>query len=301
MHTQRTFAQESRSRGSVPSAVLDGIATRYEVSGQGEPLLMYAPGGFDATIEKWRASGVYERIKLHEHLAKRYRLIAFDRRECGQSGGRVEAVSWRHYADQGMRLLEHLGIEHAHLIGGCMGCSCVIAFAAAYPTAARSMILWWPVGGAKYRIKGRSRFSEHLKFVQERGLKEVVSLAQKEGKAFSADPRGGPWASVIKRDPAFARQYQDRELPSYVRQVEAMRDNLMDRDTAPGAEPEELMKLHIPALIIPGRDESHATSAARYLEECLPESQYWDALPEQQTEAASAPRLAAFLGSRLQA
>jgi hypothetical protein len=44
---------------------------------------------------------------------------------------------------------------------------------------------------------------------------------------------------------------------------------LMDRDTAPGAEPEELLRLEIPALIVPGRDPSHATSAARYLEECL--------------------------------
>ena len=43
----------------MPSALLDGIKTRYEVFGEGEPLLMYAPGGFDATIEKWRAQGVY--------------------------------------------------------------------------------------------------------------------------------------------------------------------------------------------------------------------------------------------------
>ena len=30
------------------------------------------------------------------------------------------------------------------------------------------------------------------------------------------------------------------------------------------------MRLDIPALIVPGRDAAHATSAARYLEECLP-------------------------------
>lgn len=37
---------------------------------------------------------------------------------------------------------------------------------------------------------------------------------------------------------------------------------LLDRDTAPGAEPEDLMRIDIPALVIPGRDPSHATSAA---------------------------------------
>ena len=51
---------------------------------------------------------------------------------------------------------------------------------------------------------------------------------------------------------------------------------LFDRDTAPGAEPEDLMRLDIPALIVPGHDASHATSAARYLEECLPRADYWD-------------------------
>jgi hypothetical protein len=75
-----------------------------------------------------------------------------------------------------------------------------------------------------------------------------------------------------------------------------MARSLFDRDTSPGAEPEQLLKLEIPALIVPGKDESHATSAARYLEECLPNSEYWDVLPEQQTEASASARLLQFLG-----
>ena len=277
------------------SAVIGGIATRYEVVGDGPPLLMYAPGGFDATIEKWRTAGVYERIRLLEHLPKKYRCIAFDRRECGQSGGRVEPLTWRHYADHGKALLEHLNIERAHLIGGCMGCSCVMAFAAAYPAATSSMILWWPVGGAKYRIRAHQRFSDHLSFVQENGLEKVVEHVKKEGKAFNADARGGPWASPIRTDAAFAASYARMNREQYQSIVQGMCDALFDRDTSPGAAPEALFRLDIPALIVPGRDESHATSAARYLEECLPKSQYWDALPEAQTEAASAPRLLQFL------
>jgi pimeloyl-ACP methyl ester carboxylesterase len=277
--------------------VLDGIATRYEVLGAGPPLLMYAPGGFDATIEKWRAAGVYERIALLEHLPKRYRCIAFDRRECGQSGGRVEPITWRHYADHGRALLAHLGIERAHLIGGCMGCSCVMAFAVAYPAATRSMILWWPVGGAKYRIKAHQRFADHLSFLKQNGLPGVVDHVLKEGKAFNADARGGPWASPIRTDRAFAASYSKFNQKNYEEIVAGMRGALFDRDTSPGAEPEGLLKLDIPALIIPGRDESHATSAARYLEECLSKSRYWDALPEAQTRETAVPRLLEFLGS----
>ena len=62
-----------------------------------------------------------------------------------------------------------------------------------------------------------------------------------------------------------------------------MARTLFDRDTAPGAEPEDLMRLDIPALVVPGHDAAHATSAARYLEECLPRAEYWDVPVEQQT------------------
>src|SRR5262245_20540251 len=277
------------------SALIEGISTRYEIVGDGPPLLMYAPGGFDATIEKWRASSVYERIKLLEHLPKKYRCIAFDRRECGESGGRIEPLTWRHYAAHGKALLEHLGIDRAHLIGGCMGCSCVMGFAAAYPEATMSMILWWPVGGAKYRIRAHKRFGEHLDYVKDHGLAGVVALVRETGKPFSTDPRGGPWASPIRIDRAFADAYVKQDPVGYSELVREMVLTLFDRDTSPGAEPEDLMRLDIPALVIPGRDESHATSAARYLEECLTNVQYWDAPPEAQTEQTSAPRLLQFL------
>ena len=36
------------------------------------------------------------------------------------------------------------------------------------------------------------------------------------------------------------------------------------------------MGLTMPAAIIPGHDPAHATSAARYLEECLPNATYHD-------------------------
>jgi hypothetical protein len=63
----------------------------------------------------------------------------------------------------------------------------------------------------------------------------------------------------------------------------------------PGAEPEDLMRLDIPALVVPGHDASHATSAARYLEECLPRSDYWDVPVEGQDEDATNARVLEFL------
>ncbi|MDB5728266.1 MAG: acyl-CoA esterase [Noviherbaspirillum sp.] len=277
------------------TAIIDGISTRYEVVGDGPPLLMYSPGGFDATIEKWSSLGVYVRTRPLEALQKKYTCIVFDRRETGQSGGRVERVTWADYVAQGAGLLDHLKIDKAHLMGGCMGCSPVMAFGAAYPERTMSMVLYWPVGGAKYRLSSHQRFAEHLAFVHQNGLEAVVALVKKDGKAFGADPRGGPWASVIKSDPAFAESYAKQNVDKYKLIVASMGRTLVDRDTSPGAEPEDLMRLDIPALIVPGRDASHATSAARYLEECLPRAEYWDIAPDAQNAENTAERLLDFL------
>jgi pimeloyl-ACP methyl ester carboxylesterase len=279
----------------MPSAVIDGIATRYEVIGAGPPLLMYAPGGFNAVIETWSTQSVYARIKLLDRLPQHFSCIVFDRRECGQSGGRVERVTWQHFVAQGKGLLDYLGIARAHLMGGCMGCPPVAAFAVAHPTMVAGMVLYWPVGGAKYRISSHQRFAEHLSFVARHGLDGVAALAATEGKPFGADPRGGPWASVIKRDAAFAAAYARQDKDQYTRICEGMRDALFDRDTAPGATPEDLMRVDIPAFIVPGHDAAHATSAARYLEECLPRSHYWDVPVAKQSEDNVPARILEFL------
>ncbi|MGE0035224.1 MAG: alpha/beta fold hydrolase [Xanthobacteraceae bacterium] len=279
----------------MPTAMIDDISTRYATLGSGPPILMYAPGGFDATVEKWSELGIYAKIRLLDHLPKHFTCILFDRRECGQSGGRVERLTWMHYVSQGKGLLDHLGIKRAHIMGGCMGCSPVAAFGAAHPQMTLSMVLFWPVGGAKYRISSHQRFAEHLAFVQRHGLAAVVELVGKEGKPFGSDPRGGPWASTIKRDAAFAEAYAEQNADAYKLIVTGMAKSLFDRDTAPGAEPEDLLRLDIPALIVPGHDAAHATSAARYLEECLPHADYWDVPVAGQTEDAASARILEFL------
>ena len=279
----------------MPFITIDGINTRYEVIGDGPPLLMFSPGGFDATLEKWSSLGVYAKTKPLDHLAKQYRCIIFDRRECGQSGGRVERITWADYVAQGRGLLDHLNIKRAHLMGGCMGCCPVMAFAVAHPEACLSMILYWPVGGARYRLSGHQRFAEHLAFVHQHGLAAVVALVAKDGKPFGGDPRGGPWASVLKHDSAFAEHYAKQNADHYKYIVAGMASTLLDRDTAPGAEPEDLLRLDIPTLVVPGHDASHATSAARYLEECIPGAEYWDMPATEQTEANAPQRLLEFL------
>ncbi|MDX3263838.1 alpha/beta hydrolase [Streptomyces sp. NPDC093228] len=281
----------------MPTAVIDGIPTRYEVTGSGPPLLMFSPGGFDSSLEGWRTVGVYRRLRLLDHLTQSYTCVTFDRRESGRSGGRLERISWADYVRQSVGLLDHLGIERAHLMGGCVGCSTVAAFAVAHPERVLSMVLYSPAGGVKYRMKQHDRFRSHAVYADEHGLAQVVSLARGSDAGFTKDPRVGPWARVIRTDAGFADAYARTDLDRYRATVTGMARLLFDRDTVPGPEPEDLLGLDVPALIVPGEDTSHAPSAARYLQECLPDNEYWDVPVAEQTEESAPARVLKFLAA----
>lgn len=274
---------------------IDGIETHFEVTGDGPPLLMFSPGGFNAIVDNWRDLGVYQRIRPLEHLSERYTCIAFDRREAGRSGGRLERITWDAYVTQAAGLLDHLNVDRAHLMGACVGCSSVAAFAVAHPERVRSMVLYSPAGGPRYRITNHARFGRHLAYVREHGLDGVVALVRSHGQGFSKDPRVGPWVSQLRRDQAFVDRFVTQDPERYALMLEVTVRTLFDRDTVPGVEPEDLLRLDVPALVVPGQDASHATSAARYLEECLPDVEYWDVPVADQTADNAPARIFQFL------
>jgi pimeloyl-ACP methyl ester carboxylesterase len=249
----------------MPFADVDGIRTRYEVLGDGPPLLMFAPGGFDATIENWRTFSIYARLRLLEHLPRAFSCIVFDKRESGESGGRVQRLTWDDYAAQGLGLLDHLGIERAHLLGGCIGCSIAATLAAAHPERVDRVVLYSPAGGPAYRETRLGRFAAHADFVRTNGLGAVVELARAEEKTFAQEPRLGPWANVIRREEDFA----GRDVEEYLGIVEDTARSLFDSDDVPGAP----FALEAPALVVPGADANHPPEVARALADSLPHAE----------------------------
>ena len=274
-------------------ATVDGIDTYYETHGSGSPILMCAPGGFDATVDKWREASAWKGIDAIKELAAEHTVILYDRRECGQSGGRVERLGWGAYARHGKALLDHLKIQSAWIMGGCMGCSVALAFGVHYPETTRGLILHWPVGGYRWKVNSRERFMRHYKFAKEQGLKGVVERAR-GGKSFWMDPDAGPWAMLIARDSAFAEQFAAQDLERYLGIIITTGRGLFDRDTAPGAEPDEVMGIKASSLIIPGDDPSHATSGAHYLRELLPRADFWGVMPPEQTTQKVCDRIGEF-------
>src|SRR5262249_62153478 len=127
----------------------------------------------------------------------------------------------------------------------------------------------WSVGGYSRKMTAGDRFYRHLLFSRDNGLAGVVKRAH-EGKSFWQDPEAGPWASAIVSDAAFAEAFQAQDLDRYLGIVAASGHMLFDRETPPGAEPEELLAMKVPALIIPGGGPAHAASSAYHLRGLLP-------------------------------
>jgi pimeloyl-ACP methyl ester carboxylesterase len=277
----------------MPVEIVDGLEINYQISGSGTPILLFAPGGFDATIDKWRDASAWKEMDAIAALATEHKIIAYDRRECGQSGGCVERLSWASYTKQAAALLDHLKIDAAYVLGGCMGCSVALAFGTHYPERTRGLLLHWPVGGYRWKLSAQSRFQRHFNFAKENGLKAVVERSR-TGESFWRDAEAGPWASVIERDKSFAEKFLDYDLDRYLALIVTSGRSMFDRDTAPGAEPEEILGIKVPALVIPGDDASHATSAAHYVRELLPKSEFWNVMPPEQSTQKVCDRILEF-------
>jgi pimeloyl-ACP methyl ester carboxylesterase len=277
----------------MPTANIDGIETYYETHGSGSPILMCAPGGFDATADKWRTASAWTGIDAIAALAAEHLVVLYDRRECGRSGGRVERLSWASFTSHGKALLDHLNLSSAWIMGGCMGCSVALAFGVHYPAATRGLLLHWPVGGFRWKANGQDRFLRHYNFAKANGLSAVVERAR-SGKSFWMDPEAGPWATMIDRDKNLAESFAAQDFEQYLALIATSGRGLFDRDTVPGAEPEEVTGVKVPALIIPGDDASHATSGAHYLRELLPSADFWPVMPPEQSTVKVCDRVLEF-------
>ena len=266
-------------------ANINGIDIHYEIKGSGPALLMFAPGGWRSVMSRWTAAGGKEAWKEMdgiEALSAHFTTIAYDRRESGLSGGKVEPLTWDLYVDEAKAILALAGFDRAYILGCCMGASLACAFAVRHPEACKGLLLHWPVGGYLWQKKGRTFFQRHIDFVKQNGLAAVVARAPK-GENFWMDPEIGPWGSPAAVYPEFAEQLMAMDLDQYIRICEQSRDTIFNDTMPSGASGEELMAVQIPALIMSGADTRHTRSASWALKELLPQSTLWHVFPPEQT------------------
>ncbi len=122
----------------------------YEEYGQGYPVLLLAPGGMRSALAMWHApENGPPRVwnDWTQVLAARYRVVAMDQRNAGKSRGAVAPDhGWRIYAEDQLALLDHLGIDRCHTLGGCIGSSFCLMLATLAPERISAAVLQNPIG-----------------------------------------------------------------------------------------------------------------------------------------------------------
>jgi len=119
------------------------VALHYEVSGEGFPVLLFAPGGMRSAIEFWQKTP-WNPI---EALSPHFRVIAMDQRNAGRSRAPVSADDgWPTYTADHLALLDHLGIERCHLLGGCIGGPYCLGVMENAPARVAAAVLQQPIG-----------------------------------------------------------------------------------------------------------------------------------------------------------
>ena len=97
--------------GSNPAAgktfTHDGVKLYYEVYGAGEPLLLVHGNG--ASIASFKAQV--------DHFRKRYKVIAMDSRDQGQSGDSPDKITYEKMTDDLAALLDHLKAGQVNVLG----------------------------------------------------------------------------------------------------------------------------------------------------------------------------------------
>lgn len=112
----------------------NGIRIRYIEAGSGTPVVLVH--GYSRFLESnWINPGVVAA------LSKDHRVIAYDLPGHGRSGKPYEPSAYRDMANDPIRLMDHLGIQRAHLIGYSMGGGIVARLAVTHPERLITAIL----------------------------------------------------------------------------------------------------------------------------------------------------------------
>jgi pimeloyl-ACP methyl ester carboxylesterase len=136
----------------MPVLERDGLSLYHEVRGDHFPLFLFAPGGMHSRVEFWKGRPDAPDEKLPwinplEDLSDSFRVIAVDQRNAGRSRGPIgKGDSWSTYASDAIGLLDHLGIERTHVMGGCIGSSYSLALVHAAPERVAAAVLQNPIG-----------------------------------------------------------------------------------------------------------------------------------------------------------
>ena len=123
----------------------------YQTFGNGFPVLLFAPGGLRSRMDMWPSpAGTPHKswVDWTQALPEAgFTAVAMDQRNAGASRTAIEANhGWHTYAADHMALMDHLGFNTFHVLGGCIGGSFCLKAVETAPRRVLSAVLQNPIG-----------------------------------------------------------------------------------------------------------------------------------------------------------
>ncbi len=238
---------------ALPKAPIDGVEIYFEETGQGFPLAMCHE--FAGSFESWALQVLA--------FSQRYRVITYNARGYPPSDvpGDLEAYSQEQHVEDLYGLLDHLGIEQAHICGLSMGGNTALHFGILHPESARSLV----VAGAGYGTTNKESFRrqavEFAKKIEAQGMEGFADYARGPGRTQLLRKNPEAWDRFAK---AFAA-HSARGATLTFRGVQARRPT-MD-DLAP-----QMSVMAVPTLLMVGDEDDLSLEPSLLMKRRIPRS-----------------------------
>jgi len=231
----------------------DKVRLHYEEVGQGTPVLFVHE--FAGDHRSWEP-------QLRE-LGKRYRCIAYAARGYTPSDvpADKDAYTYKHVMRDCVAVLDHLEIEHAHIIGLSMGGYTTLQVALNHPQRVRSMVLAGTGSGSERWFT--EQFHKHSRELSAQFKREgSASVA----KSYGNGPSRVPFAIKDARGFAeFSRMLSEHDAQGSANTsygFQGGRPSLYDFES-------DIRKLTTPALIVVGDEDERCIEPSLFLKTTL--------------------------------
>ena len=199
---------------------------------------------------------------LAECLASQYRVIIYDRRNCGASdviisGELSEQEIW---AEDLYELLNRLDAAPAYIGGGSAGCRVSLLLAIRHPEMVKGLLLWDVTGGAVAAERlGYNYYEQFIDIALRDGMKGVI-----ESEFFT---------ERIQQNPSNRERLVSMNPHEFIGVMQRWRSFFTADKPVIGATEAELRTIGVPMVIIPGDDDVHPRAVGENLHRILPHSE----------------------------
>lgn len=219
----------------MPKAFVNGINLYYEVQGQGEPLVLIM-GSF-GPLETW--------VLQIRAFQPYYKTVVFDNRGIGRTDKSPTLYSIATMAQDTVGLLDHLGIDKAHVLGMSLGGPVAQEVAISYPHRVKKLILVCSIAASE----GRYLHPEMRKALNIKGESQQIDLKNVDFLQVMKITVALAFNNQSLRDSLLAQAeswFRQFDIEGFVRQWDALSGyNALDR----------LPTIKAPTLVLTGTDD----------------------------------------------